>query len=401
MRVLYIDCFSGISGDMMLGALIDLGIDVDAFQKELDKLNLEGYELIIGPVIKNGIKGTDINVVLYDNNSENVDMHTHESRNLQDIEELIDMSDLNEYTKKLSKKIFKEIAAAESKVHGKPINEIHFHEVGAVDSIIDIVGTAICIDMLAIEKTYSSALHEGYGFVECRHGIIPVPVPAVMEMLKNSNIPVVSENIDTELVTPTGMAILKSISSSFGKMPSMSIENIGYGMGKKDTGRLNALRVVVGEILEEDKLTDEILILETNIDDSTPEIIGYTFEMLLEAGALDVFTTPVYMKKNRPGSLITVISKKEEEQKLVDILFKETSTLGIRRSLKQRYILERETISIRTELGDVRIKVSSNGTMKKFSPEFEDCRDISKKTGISLADIYAIVNESSRKFLKM
>ncbi|MFA6308682.1 MAG: nickel pincer cofactor biosynthesis protein LarC [Clostridia bacterium] len=404
MKVLYVDCFSGVSGDMMLGALIDLGINVDEFQKELQKLKISGYELIIGTTLKSGIKGTDVDVVLFDGDrnpagNNEKDIHQHESRNLKNIEELIDMSDLKTSVKNLSKKIFREIANAEAKVHGEKLEEIHFHEVGAVDSIIDIVGTSICLDMLGVGRTYSSALHDGYGFIECQHGIIPVPVPAVMEMLKNTNIPVISENVNTELVTPTGLAILKSISISFGKMPLMSIENIGYGMGKRDTGRLNALRVVIGEMMEEDKLLDEVLILETNIDDSTPETISYALERLFEAGALDAFTTPVFMKKNRPGNLITVISTREHEHKLVDILFKETSTIGVRSRYQERHIMNRETISVKTKHGEVRVKISSVGNFKKLSPEYEDCRYIAKKTGMPLNEIYRMVEENSKKFL--
>jgi hypothetical protein len=404
MKVLYVDCFSGVSGDMMLGALIDLGINVDEFKRELQKLKISGYELNISTALKSGIKGTDVDVVLFDGDGSQAskneeDANRHESRNLQSIEELIDISDLKTSVKNLSKKIFREIANAEAKVHGKKVDEIHFHEVGALDSIIDIVGTSICLDMLGVERTYSSALHDGYGFVECRHGMIPVPVPAVMEMLKNTNIPVISENVNTELVTPTGLSILKSISVSFGKMPLMSIENIGYGMGKRDTGRLNALRVVIGEMMEEDKLLDEVLILETNIDDSTPETISYALERLFEAGALDAFTTPVFMKKNRPGNLITVISTREHEHKLVEILFKETSTIGVRSRYQERHIMNRETISVKTKHGEVRVKISSVGSYKKLSPEYEDCRYIAKKTGIPFNEIYRMVEENSRKFL--
>lgn len=391
MKVLYVDCFSGISGDMMLGALLDMGIDQDKFLCELNKLGLKGYEIIIKKTTNNSIKGTDVNVVL--TNDEEV-----KSRNFKQICEIIDNSNLNIYIKNMSKKIFLELAEAEAAVHNKKIEEIHFHEVGAVDSIIDIVGTVICIDMLGIIKIYASALHEGHGFVECCHGALPVPVPAVVQMLKNSNIPVISEDINTELVTPTGLAIIKSMSSGYGKMPLIMIEKIGYGMGKREIGRLNALRVIMGEIIEEDKLTDEILILETNIDDSTAETVGYTTEKLFEAGALDVYTMPVYMKKNRPGILITVIAKKDDESKLINILFKETSTLGVRKSYKQRTVMNREIVKISTEHGDVRVKIASHGDIKKCVPEYEDCRDMAKRVGISLNDIYKMVEENSEQY---
>ena len=299
MKVLYFDCFSGISGDMTLGALLDLGIDGELFKSELKKLNLSGYEIVIQKKSNNGIYGTDVQVLVdeynhgeshdhneshdhgyynYNNDKhggqhdschgsqhEEFDEHSHEHphehhhehqhehyhhdhidhRNLKTIEEMIDNSSLRTRVKELSKKVFREIAKAEAKVHNKDINEIHFHEVGAVDSIIDIVGTAICIDLLGIGRVYSSPLHDGRGFVTCAHGIIPVPVPAVMEMLSGTNIPLVTEDVNTEMITPTGMGLIKCLASDFGNMPAMLIDRIGYGMGKKETGRLNALRVVM------------------------------------------------------------------------------------------------------------------------------------------------------------
>lgn len=269
MKVLYFDCFSGISGDMTLGALMDLGVDEQLFRKELDKLKLEGYKLLIGKSIKNGITGMDVNVILTNDeedrhdNCQHEDNHNHEhgheshshrhhARNLRDIETLIDEGAISQSVKDFSKKVFREIAAAEAKVHDKGIYEVHFHEVGAVDSIVDIVGTAICLELLGVDRVYASKLHDGQGFMKCQHGTIPVPVPAVMEMLSGSGIPLVQTDINTELVTPTGMGIIKCLSSGFGNMPQMSIDRVGYGMGKRETGGFNALRLVMGTVHEAD-----------------------------------------------------------------------------------------------------------------------------------------------------
>lgn len=250
MRALYFDCFSGISGDMTLGALLDLGIDTDQFRNELDKLNLDEFDIIISNKVKNGIVGTDVEVRLHEEHEHTHNSHSHHARNLYDIESLIDASELKSNVKEFSKKVFREIAAAEAKVHNKNISEVHFHEVGAVDSIVDIVGVAICIDLLGAEQFFSSYIHDGSGFIECQHGIIPVPVPAVAEMLKGSGIPLISEDVETELVTPTGCGLIKCLSSQYGKMPAMTIEKIGYGIGKRDTGRFNALRIFMGTLFE-------------------------------------------------------------------------------------------------------------------------------------------------------
>jgi len=390
MKVLYFDCFSGISGDMTLAALLDLGIDETEFRKELDKLGLTGYRLQIEKVQKSGIYGTDVTVIVEND---------VEERHLEDIELLIDRSGLKQNVKDFSKKVFREIARAEAKVHNKDINEIHFHEVGAIDSIVDIVGCAICIDLLGVDKVYSSVLHDGKGFVKCSHGIIPVPVPAVVEMLAGSNIPFRTIDVDTELITPTGMGLIKSLASGFGNMPMMTVEKTGYGMGKRETGRLNALRVVMGELMDEKDINDEandgkekeldrILILETNIDNMNPEILGYTLDQLMEAGALDVFYTPVYMKKNRPGVLLTVLGRVEDEDKLVDIIFSETSTIGVRKYTTLRYCMDREIQQVETGYGPVKVKVSYRDGIRKAAPEYEDCKEIARKNNIPLREVY-------------
>lgn len=251
MKILYFNCFSGISGDMTLGALLDLGIDRKAFLDELDKLGVEGYEIIISNVNKNGISGTDVAVLLKDDAHRHDIMMCHKKRGLTEIEMIIDNSGLSDNVKAFSKKVYTEIAEAEARVHNTTAYEVHFHEVGELDSIIDIVGTGICLELLEIEKIFSSVLHDGCGLIKCRHGVVPVPVPAVLQMLAGSGIPLISENVGTELITPTGMGLIKCMSSGFGSPPPMIVERVGYGFGKRDTGRLAALRVTMGETFNE------------------------------------------------------------------------------------------------------------------------------------------------------
>ncbi|MCR4434688.1 MAG: nickel pincer cofactor biosynthesis protein LarC [Clostridiales bacterium] len=442
MKVLYFDCFSGISGDMTLGALLDLGIDVEVFKRELSKLNLKGYDIAVEKKASGGITGTDVQVVIneeyeriqqklkqhehehehehehgheHEHEHEHVHdhggdahghshphphSHTHSMRNLKSIEMIIDWSDLNDNVKVLSKKVFREIGRAEAKVHGKPVEEIEFHEVGAIDSIVDIVGTAICLDLLGIKKVFSSPLHDGKGFIECNHGLLPVPVPAVMEMLSGSNIPFITEDVDTELVTPTGMGLIKCLASDFGNMPAMLVDRIGYGLGKREIGRTNALRVVMGTLLGEDDIKkEEIAVLETNIDDMSPEMLSFAMDSLFEGGALDVFYTPVYMKKNRPAVKLTVLVDKDAEKEAVDIILKQTTTLGVRRTYVQRYCMDREIHSVDTELGEIRVKVATCGDFKKLSPEYEDCKTIAAKWGMPLDRIYDLARRNAQHLL--
>jgi len=435
MKTLYLDCFSGISGDMLLGALVDVGVDGNALIAELAKLNVEGYKLSFEKKAKQGIGGTDAQVDLFDHHdhvhdhnhgqdhhhdedhhhehdhhnenghSHGHDEHCHEegephhhhlSRNFSDIQHIIDSSDISARVKELSKKIFHEIAVAEAKVHMKPVEEVHFHEVGAIDSIVDIVGVCICLDMLGVDKVYASELHDGKGFIECQHGTIPVPVPAVMEMLRDSGIPLIQENIETELVTPTGFAIAKCVAAAFGKMPVMNVEKVGYGFGKRETGGFNAIRVLLGET-EEKKGLENLIVLETNIDNLSGEILGYTMERLLNEGALDVFHTPIYMKKNRPAVMLSVITKADAEQKLVDILIKETTTLGIRRYEISRYAMEREILSVDTKYGEVKLKKAWLGNVVKYSPEYEDCARRAREHNVPIKDVYASVMAEADK----
>ena len=373
---------------MTIGALIDLGVKKEELIAQLKSLNLPGYELKVTQKVKNGISGTDFDVILEEHSHHQ--NHHHPHRNLKIIEGIIDKSNIDNDAKNLSKQIFNTIAKAEAKVHGKSIDEIHFHEVGAVDSIVDIVGTAICLSILKPDKIYSSALHVGSGTVKCAHGLLPVPAPATADILKN--VPIYSTDVVGELVTPTGAAIIKTIAKKFGSLPAMIIQKTGYGTGKKEFSIPNLLRVFWGEESEENTIAvDKLIMLETNIDDMNPEIYSYLLPLLFEQGALDVFMTNIIMKKGRPGVLLNVLSDQQDFQKLEAIIFNETSTLGIRRIPVDRACLERKIMAIETEFGPVKAKAAlQNGKILKISPEYEDCKRLAEQKGIPLKTVYEV-----------
>ncbi|MEG2200040.1 MAG: nickel pincer cofactor biosynthesis protein LarC, partial [Anaerovorax sp.] len=328
--------------------------------------------------------------------------HSHEDgeRSLGHITHIINNSGIRQPAKKLAIAIFREIAKAEAVVHGKEVEDVYFHEVGAVDSIIDIVGAAICMDLLEVDEVVCSKVHDGQGFVNCQHGRLPIPVPAVAQMLKNSGIAMVIEEVQAELVTPTGLGILKTICHSCGKMPSMEIQALGYGFGKTETGNLNALRVFLGTAPEEDAFKkqdteeDVVTLLETNVDDCTGEVLGYILERLRNEGALDAYVTPIQMKKNRPAVQLTVLCKEAVANALSEIIFEETGTLGIRICQRQRLILPRDVRVINTEFGPIRAKVSKIKGKDSFKPEFEDCAEIAKKYALSLKEVQDRIRKS-------
>jgi len=386
MKTLYFDCFSGISGDMIIGALLDLGLDLKYLEQELKKLNIKGYRIEAKKVIKNGIAAAKFDVVELHSHHGNQDHH-HE-RNIAEIDSIIGKSRLSEEIKNTIKKIFHRIAAAESKIHRVPINKIHFHEIGAIDTIIDVAGAVIGLNKLGIEKAYCSKLNVGTGFVEFSHGKWPVPAPATAEILKN--VPIYHNNTKAELVTPTGAAIITALAESFGEMPAMRVKKIGYGAGTKDLQQPNVLRAFYGELDESiSKLDDGIIIMETNIDNMNPEIFPYVIERLMENNALDAYTEPINMKKNRIGTKITVLSDKNNIGRLSKILFEETTTLGIRIFPAGRKKLEREVKSIKTKYGKIRVKISKlDGKIKNRTPEYEDCVKIAKKFKIPLKRVY-------------
>ncbi len=384
MRIAYFDCFSGIAGDMILGALLDSGLKIDDLKKELRKLSLRGYEIKVSKTNKMGIKGTKFEVKVPKEK-------TH--RNLKDIFKIIDKSSLDEKIKNDSKKIFKRLAKAEALVHGIDIDKIHFHEVGSVDAIIDIVGAVIGLNILKVDKIYSSPLSLGRGFVKFSHGKFPVPAPATLELCKN--IPVRFPDIEGELVTPTGAAIITTL-AEFSPRLDFKVENIGYGAGSMDLKEIpNLLRVIIGH-KEQSLEQDEILVLETNIDNTTPEILGYLSEKLLEKGALDVFFIPVFMKKGRPGTLLSVLCNPEKLNLLSSIIFSETGTIGLRTQFHLRKKLPRKIEVVRTKFGNVRVKVVRDGEKTYISPEFEDCKILAEKNKIPLKEVYRKVEKSFR-----
>jgi pyridinium-3,5-bisthiocarboxylic acid mononucleotide nickel chelatase len=377
MKIAYFDCFSGVSGDMILGALIDAGLDREALLKALAGLPLSGYEIVIEKTLKGGISGTRFNVKTAG--------HEHE-RHLPDILEIINGSALPEKVKKSAADIFGAIARVEAKIHGTNINEIHFHEIGAVDSIIDIAGACAALDIMGISAVQCSPVNVGEGFVNTAHGLLPVPAPATAALL--AGFPVYSSGIRAELATPTGAAILSYFSKKSGPLPDMKIECVGYGAGMKDLPSPNLLRVYIGEDGACEGF-ETIISLETNIDDMNPEFYQHVFDRLLESGALDVYTTPVMMKKTRPGVQLTVLAREEHRDGLTRIIFEETTTAGVRFSRLERLALHREIRKVRTRFGEVAVKfLSGTGGIVTVSPEYEDCRAAAISAGVPLKNVY-------------
>jgi len=409
MQILYYDCFSGISGDMNLGALIDLGIDEKYLIEELKKLSLSGYEIKVSRGSRKGIEGTKVDVVLKEHHHEHIhdenehghshghisDNHSHhENRNLKDIEKIIDCSELSSKVKELSKKMFMKVALAEAKVHGKPLYDVHFHEVGAVDSIVDIVGAAICITHLNVDKIMSSSIELGGGFVKCAHGIIPVPAPATVEILKG--IPVKLGAVPFETTTPTGAAILAVNVCEFKDNNNFIVNKIGYGIGNRDTEIPNVLRVMlveennlsnIHEVENKDSVTQEIV--ECNIDDMNPELYEYIIDKLFNEGALDVYLTPIIMKKGRPSVKISVLSSTAKLEKMKEVLFKQTTTFGVRSFMVDKTMLQREFIRVNTSYGEITVKEAYyKGEKIKSKLEYEECKKIAQSTGIPISEVY-------------
>lgn len=393
-KILYIDCFSGISGDMMLGALIDLGLDRDILINDLKKLPVKGYEILISRNKDYKISCTDFKVEITE---------TQPSRNYSTIKEIIISSSLKESIKKTALEIFEIIASAESKIHSVATDRLHFHEVGAVDSIIDIVGTAIALDYFDLKKIYCSPVPLGSGYVDTAHGRLPVPAPATAEILKG--IPVYTGDFDFEVTTPTGAAILKSCANSFCRIPFLNIEKIGYGSGKKKNDKIpNLLRILLccensckktdaakirTKALNEGFDYEDVIILSANIDDMTPELTGYVTDKILKENALDVWTEPIFMKKNRQAVQLNVLCRKEEEIKLSGVIFKETTTLGIRRNDIGRFFLERKEELLKLPYGEVKIKLGYlKGKIVTCSPEYNSCRLLALKIKKPLKEIY-------------
>ena len=379
MKILYYDCFCGISGDMNLGALLDLGVDEGYLISELSKLGLDSeYEIRVGRDSRNGISGTKVDVVL-----KNTPEHGH--RHLQDIREIIEGSSLSGPVKEKSMELFRKVAEAEAKVHGKPVEEVHFHEVGATDSIVDMVGAAIALDFLKADRILSSPVQLGGGFVKCAHGLIPVPAPATAELL--GGVPVKTGIVPFETTTPTGAAILAVYADGFTPSPEFTVEKTGYGIGNRNLEIPNVLRVFLGDAGDGEE-TEEQLLLETNIDDMNPEFYGYAEERLFEAGALDVFKTPIVMKKGRPAVKLSVLAAVRDEKAVEEVLFRETSSIGLRKFRVEKVMLQRETRAVETKYGTVRVKISRFGNGEtKYKAEYEDCRKAARENGVPLSEI--------------
>jgi pyridinium-3,5-bisthiocarboxylic acid mononucleotide nickel chelatase len=380
MKVLYYDCFSGISGDMNLGAMIDLGIDLSYLRSELGKLNLKGWDLYAEKAQRHGITGTKVTV--------KQTVHEHAHRHLSDIEKIIQGSTLAENVKQLSMKIFMKIATAEAAVHGIDIEEVHFHEVGAIDSIIDIAGAAICFIALNVGAVYVSEVELGSGFVNCDHGKLPVPAPATTEIIKG--IPVITGGVDFEATTPTGAAILSALGTEFGIASHMKIEKTAYGIGHKDNPSIpNLLRVYLGETSETQVAGHKALLIESNIDDMNPEFYDHISDRLFKAGASDVYCSQIIMKKGRPGVVLNVICEQGLEDIVKEIIFTESTTLGIRTFDFRKDTLAREFGKLNTVYGEVTVKRSFyEGKEVSIKPEYEECRKIASERNIPVKEVY-------------
>jgi uncharacterized protein (TIGR00299 family) protein len=403
MQILYYDCFAGISGDMNLG---DLGVDFDLLKKELAGLPIHGYELTIDKDIRKGITGTRFQVLIdadhqqmhehihHHNHSQ--DLHQH-NNSFRDIRQMISESKLNEKVKDLSIAIFAKVAEAESKVHNKPVDEVHFHEVGAIDSIVDIVGAAICINLLAPDAIYCSTVELGGGFVHCAHGNYPVPAPATAEILKN--VPIRKGTVDYEATTPTGAAILATCVNKFTDKSDFSIIKTGYGIGSRDSTIPNVLRVFLCET-KTDTETETVpsFIIECNIDDMNPEFYDYIIDSLFSAGAKDVFITPIIMKKSRPAVKLSILCTPEAENRVNEVLFRETSTIGVRKYPIDKTMLERKIEHVATRFGEVRVKSAFyQGICIKSKPEYDDCNKIARETKIPITQVYREVEKALSK----
>jgi len=439
MRIAYLECFSGISGDMFLGALVDAGVAPVVLDKTVAALGV-GARLEISKVVRSGISATKVDVWVdgekdmpreeywakkdaehahsharehsHDHSHEHPHGHEHSHgehthkhehaqphRGLTEIRQIISGADIAESAKAKAIRIFEALGEAESKIHDVPVESIHFHEVGSVDAIVDIVCTAVGVEALGVDEIVCSPLNVGGGSVKCAHGTFPVPAPATVELLKSA--PVYSSGIQAELVTPTGAAIAATLANRFDRFPQMKIAKSAYGAGSRDfPGHPNVLRIVIGEavpLLTAKTKRENVSILEANLDDLNPQVFGYVMDRLLEEGALDVFGMPVQMKKNRPGTLLTVLCKPEDADKLTELIFSETTTLGVRRRDEVRQTLARRWESVRTEWGEVRIKIASmNGTVTNYAPEYEDCRRIAAEHHIPLK---TVMQEATRVYV--
>lgn len=398
MKIALFDCFAGISGDMVLGALVDVGLDPDLLRQELAKLELEGLELDFQPTSRQAIAATRAEVRFAASPSSPKQEHhldldsgehhaEHHHYHLEEILARIRHSDLDEEIKNTSIRIFERLAEAEARVHGVPTDQVHLHEVGALDALIDVVGAVAGLRLLGVEQVFSSPLSQGTGFVECAHGRYPVPAPGVLALCEN--VPCEQTDIPAELVTPTGAAIITTLATSFGSPPIFRQLKVGYGAGQRDLEQIpNLLRIRLGET-STPLSRDRLVLVEANIDDMNPEIFGYLFEFLLERGAKEVYLTPVMMKKGRPGSLLSVLVDEGLLDTIIDAILRETTTLGVRYHLVERRKLERHSIAVSTPYGQVRVKVCALDGRRRAAPEYEDCARLARQHQVPILSVYA------------
>lgn len=421
MKTLYLECHMGAAGDMLTAALLELIPEPDAFVEKMNGLGIPGVHFEIEPAEKCGITGTHVTVTVHGEEEESHDVHMHEHHHehehthshdhehdhdhhhahdhshhhssMHDIEHLVKGHlDLPEKVKEDILAVYQLIAGAESNAHGKPVEEIHFHEVGAMDAVADITAVCLLMNMIGAEEVIASPVHVGYGQVKCAHGIIPVPAPATAYILQG--VPIYGGSIEGELCTPTGAALLKHFATCFGEMPPMKVQKIGYGMGKKDFPAANCVRAMLGE--NKDK-NDDIIELACNVDDMTAEEIGFAMERLFEGGALDVYTIPIEMKKNRPGTLIHVMCREEKKEEIIRLIFKHTTTIGIRENRMRRYILDRKEEPVETPYGTIRKKTVSGYEVERSKYEYDDLARIAKEQGRSLYEVRKAAEEADDK----
>lgn len=375
MKTLYFDCFAGASGDMILGAMVAAGVDPNFLREQLSLLRVSGFSVDFETVNRSGLSATYARVET---------AHEHQHRHLSDIKQIIEGSDLSNAVKQRAVQIFTRLAEAEARVHNEPIDHVHFHEVGALDAIVDVVGAAICFDALQIERFVCSPLHVGSGMVKMAHGQFPIPPPAVTELLRG--VPFYATEIKGELLTPTGAAIITTVCTEYGPIPEMKTTATGYGAGTREYQDFpNVLRVMLGETDASSATDERLWMLETNLDDASPQIIGHVMDRVLELGALDCFFTPVQMKKNRPGVLLSVLCGRGEKEAVMKLLFTETTTLGVRSYEVTRRALQRSVVRVETQYGPIDVKVAHlDGRVVNEMPEFEQCREAAAKANVPL-----------------
>lgn len=415
-RILYLECNSGISGDMTVGALLDLGADRGVLEHALESLHVDGYHLHFGRTVKSGIDAFDFDVHLetdchdeghshehehehghghsHKHEHEHSHKHGHEHRNLYDIYEIISRLDSSERVKSMARRMFEIVAEAEAKAHGLPIDEVHFHEVGAIDSIVDIISTAVCVDNLGVDEIVISPLAEGRGYVECQHGTLPVPVPATANIAAAHGLTLRLTENNGEMVTPTGAAIAAALRSREELPTACKIKSIGIGAGKREYNQANILRAMILE--DEEKTEDAMWVLETNLDDCTGENLGFAMECLLEAGAADVWYQPVYMKKNRPAYQLSLLCKQSEIGVMEAVIFSQTTTIGIRRYQVERSVLPREVRTIRTGFGPVHVKTCRYQQQTYHYPEYEEIRKICKEQNLDFKSVYYQIQKEAQ-----